>query len=123
MSFLNTILDTVIPAAHADTGSAVSTAAPAGANNLSFIVMIVVFIGFMYFAMWRPQSKRAKEHRNLINALTKGDEVLTTGGILGRISKLVDTYVVLSIADNTEIVIQKSAIANALPKGTLKSIS
>lgn len=84
--------------------------------------MLALFVVFMYFAVWRPQSKRAKEQRNLLNSLTKGDEVLTAGGILGRISKLTDAYMVIAIAENTEIVIQKSSVINALPKGTLKSL-
>lgn len=95
---------------------------PPGGGNFSLLIMLFVFIIFMYFTMWRPQSKRAKEHRDLLNSLTKGDEVLTTGGIVGKIAKITDSYVVVTIADNVDITLQKSSIANALPKGTLKSI-
>jgi preprotein translocase subunit YajC len=95
---------------------------PAGAGNFSLVIMLAVFIFFMYFAVWRPQSKRAREHRDLINSLTKGDEVVTAGGILGRIVKIADHYAVLMLSDNVEITIQKSSIVSALPKGTIKSI-
>lgn len=95
---------------------------PAG-GGFSLILMTVVFILFMYFVMWRPQSRKAREHRELINGLAKGDEVVTAGGILGRIAKLNDNYVVLALTDNVEIAVQKSSIVTALPKGTLKSIT
>ena len=81
------------------------------------------FIAFFYFAILRPQSKRAKEQRDLLNSLEKGDEVATAGGVLGKIIKVADQYVVLSVANNVDIVVQKSAIAMALPKGTLKSMT
>ncbi len=96
--------------------------APSSGGGLPVMGMLALFVVFMYFAVWRPQSKRAKEQRNLLNSLTKGDEVLTAGGILGRIIKLTDAYMVIAIAENTEIVIQKSSVINALPKGTLKSL-
>ena len=72
--------------------------------------------------MWRPQSKRAREQRDLITALAKGDEVITAGGVLGKIHKITDQYVALFVHNNTEIVVQKSAIVGALPKGTLKTL-
>ena len=104
--------------------SAQTVVAPAQqqGGGLSLMMMTGVFILFMYFVMWRPQSKRAKEHRNLISSLAKGDEVVTAGGILGKIAKVSDVYVVLSLTDNVEITLQKSSISNVLPKGTLKSI-
>ena len=91
-------------------------------GGLSFAMMFVIFFLFIYFAIWRPQNKRAKEVRNLLESLAKGDEVVTAGGILGRIAKITDQYVTLSISGNVEIQIQKSAVASVLPKGTLKSI-
>lgn len=91
-------------------------------GNFSLIAMTVIFVLFMYFVMWRPQSKRSKDHRDLVASLTKGDEVITAGGILGRIVKVHDSYATLALNDSTEVVIQKNSIANALPKGTLKSI-
>lgn len=80
--------------------------------------MVVIF----YFFLIRPQSKRAKEHRELVSALAKGDEVVTTGGILGKVNKVTDDYVVIEIATNMEIKVQKHAISATLPKGTIKSI-
>ncbi len=102
-------------------------AGPAGAppqqGGFSFFIMMGILIFFMYFAIWRPQTKRAKEQRDLISSLAKGDEVVTAGGIVGTINKISDNYVVVSLADNVEITMQKSSIVSALPKGTLKSIS
>ncbi len=91
-------------------------------GGLSFVMMFVIFFVFIYFAIWRPQSKRAKEQQTLMTSLAKGDEVITAGGILGRINKLTDQYVIISIANNADIVLQKSSIVSVLPKGTLKSI-
>lgn len=102
---------------------AADASAPQGGSSFSLILMTVIFIFFMYFVMWRPQNRRAKEHRDLINSLAKGDEVVTAGGILGKISKINDQYIVLALSDTVEITIQKSSIANALPKGTLKTIA
>jgi preprotein translocase subunit YajC len=98
--------------------------APAGGAdgsmmNILFIVLMFVII---YFLMIRPQMKRAKEQRAMIEALQKGDEVITAGGVLGRISKLGEAYVTVEIAPNTEISVQKAAVQTVLPKGTLKSI-
>jgi preprotein translocase subunit YajC len=70
----------------------------------------------------RPQMKQAKEQRNMIAALQKGDEVVTSGGIVGKVTKVTDTFVNIEIATNTEITVQKQAIQSALPKGTIKSI-
>jgi preprotein translocase subunit YajC len=99
--------------------------AEAGAQQPSAIFNIIFFGGFaliFYFLIWRPQSKRAKEHKDLMSSLNKGDEVMTNGGILGKLSKVDETYIVLQINDNVEIKMQKSAIAAVLPKGTIKSI-
>lgn len=99
--------------------------AEAGAQQPSAIFNIVFFGGFaliFYFLIWRPQSKRAKEHKELMASLNKGDEVMTNGGILGKLTKVDENYIVLQIADNVEIKLQKSAIAAVLPKGTIKSI-
>lgn len=96
-----------------------------GASEPSAIFNLVFFGGFaliFYFLIWRPQSKRAKEHKELMSSLNKGDEVMTNGGILGKLTKVDDNYIVLQIADNVEIKLQKSAITAILPKGTLKSI-
>jgi preprotein translocase subunit YajC len=89
-----------------------------GSPMIFFGVMFVV----MYFLMIRPQMKRQKEQKALIDGLAKGDEVVSAGGILGKISKVTDAYVTLEIAPETEVVIQKSAVTMLLPKGTIKSL-
>jgi len=76
----------------------------------------------MYFLMIRPQQKRAKEQRAMMDALAKGDEVVTAGGLLGRVVKVVDTYVTIEVASGTEVLVQKSSITTLLPKGTLKAL-
>lgn len=86
----------------------------------------ILFIGGMfvlfYLILWRPQSKRAKEHKELVTSLAKGDEVLTSGGVLGKVTKVTDDYVTLQVAEGVELSMQKASIAAALPKGTIKSI-
>jgi preprotein translocase subunit YajC len=72
--------------------------------------------------MWRPQSKRAKEHKNLVSSLSKGDEVITNGGIAGKISKVSEDFIAMEVSEGVELKVQKVAIAASLPKGTLKSI-
>lgn len=85
---------------------------------LPIILMFVV----LWFLMIRPQMKRAKEHKALVEALQKGDEVVTQGGVAGKITKVGDSYVSVEVAANTEILVQKQAVANVLPKGTLKTL-
>jgi preprotein translocase subunit YajC len=96
-------------------------AAGGDAGLMSFLPIIVLFV-ILYFIMIRPQMKRAKEQKAMIEALQKGDEVVTAGGVVGRISKLGEQYVTLEIAANTEIVVQRSAVQVPLPKGTLKTL-
>jgi preprotein translocase subunit YajC len=102
--------------------SAGAGAGAAGGGSLSFILIFVVFFVLIYFTVWRPQSKRAKEQKNMLEALNKGDEIMTAGGMLGRIVKIADPYITIAINNNVEIVMQKASIVNILPKGTLKSI-
>lgn len=102
----------------AATTAAATNAAP-GSSMPSLLLMGALII-VLYFVMIRPQAKRAKDHRNLISNLTKGDEVTTTGGLMGKISNITDDFIVLMIANNIEVTIQKGAILNVLPKGTLK---
>jgi preprotein translocase subunit YajC len=92
-----------------------------GGNLTSFLPLVLMFV-VMYFLMIRPQQKKAKEQKSMMDALAKGDEVLTAGGMLGKVSKVSDIYVTLEVATGTEIVIQKSAITMLLPKGTLKTL-
>ena len=100
-------------------------AAPAAAGPMGGGFEWIFLVGFLvifYLMIWRPQAKRAKEQKNLLGSLQKGDEVVTTGGIAGKITKVGDTYVGVEIADNVEIQLQKPAVAMVLPKGTLKSL-
>ena len=100
------------------------TAAPgAGPNALMSFLPLVILFGIFYFMLIRPQMKRAKEQRTMISALAKGDEVLTNGGLLGRIEDIADQFVTLEIAPNTVVKLQKQAISAVLPKGTLKASS
>ncbi|MDP5136120.1 preprotein translocase subunit YajC [Rheinheimera baltica] len=106
---------------------AYAQAAPTGAaqgGGWDLIIMLVAFGLIFYFLIYRPQAKRVKEHRNLMSALGKGDEVLTQGGLVGRISKIAEDkdYVVIALNDSTEVTVQKAAISAVLPKGTLKSL-
>lgn len=102
--------------------NAYAQAADAAAQQnplISFLPLLVLFAVF-YFMLIRPQMKRAKEQRTMIAGLAKGDEVVTNGGIAGRIDELGDSFVTLEIAANVKIKLQKSAITLVLPKGTLK---
>lgn len=113
MSFL-------ISAAHAADAAAPAGASPGG-EYMQFL-MLAGFVVIFYLMIWRPQAKRAKEHKNLIGGLQKGDEVVTSGGIAGKVVKVADDFVVIEVSDTVELKIQKMAIAAALPKGTLKAI-
>ncbi len=108
----------MISLAHAQTAGA--AADPSG-GLMQLLPMILMFV-VLWFLMIRPQMKKAKEHKALIAALAKGDEVVTGGGLVGRIVKVGDNYVTLEIAEGTEVVVQKPAIGLVLPKGTLKSL-
>ncbi len=94
-------------------------ASPAG-GILSFLPLIVIFIVF-YFLLIRPQTKRAKEHRQLVEKLATGDEVVTNGGLLGKITHVGDSFVTVEVADNVKVKLQKHAVASVVPKGTVKS--
>lgn len=96
-------------------------AAPAG--GYSSIIMMVLFAVVFYFLLIRPQSKRQKEHKNMLEAIQKGDEVVTSGGILGKVSKLTDNFIVLNVGNNVEMKFQKHAVTATLPKGTIKAIN
>ncbi|NQZ86273.1 MAG: preprotein translocase subunit YajC [Colwellia sp.] len=107
-----------ISEAHAASG------APAGADGTSMLIMLAVFGLVFYFMIYRPQAKRVKEHKGLMSELSKGDEVLTQGGIVGKIVKVSDDkdFIVVSVSEGTEVVLQKAAINAVLPKGTMKSL-
>ncbi|WP_110686574.1 preprotein translocase subunit YajC [Salinicola aestuarinus] len=110
------MLDFFIPAAHAQ------DAGGAAGGGIAQIIMLVGFVLIFYFLLWRPQSKRAKQHKNLISNLSKGDEVVIGGGLMGRITNVTDDFLSMEIAEGTEVNVQKNAVASVLPKGTLKSI-
>ncbi|MCP4271026.1 MAG: preprotein translocase subunit YajC [Gammaproteobacteria bacterium] len=102
-------------------------AAEAGAagtqgSAMSSIFMLVIFGLIFYFMLIRPQSKRAKEHKSLVEALQKGDEVTTNGGVVGKITKVGESFVTLTVAENVTINVQRHAVSATLPKGTIKSI-
>jgi preprotein translocase subunit YajC len=92
-----------------------------GGDLMSFLPLVVIFVLF-FFMIIRPQMKAAKAQREMITALQKGDEVVTSGGIVGKVTKVTESFVSLEIAANTEITVQKQAVQSALPKGTIKSI-
>jgi preprotein translocase subunit YajC len=103
--------------------NAYAQAAPTGgdAGFMGLLPIVLMFV-LLYFLMIRPQMKRAKEQKQMIEALQKGDEVVTAGGVAGRINEMGDAYVSLQIAPNVEISVQRSAVQTLLPKGTLKSL-
>ena len=101
-----------------------ATAAASGGflgSLTQFIPIILMFVA-LYFLMIRPQMKRQKEHRTMMEAVTRGDEIVTSGGILGKVTKVSDVYLAIEVQEGTEIVIQKSAVSTLLPKGTIKSL-
>ncbi len=97
--------------------------APAGGGEMFQIVFLVGLFALFYFIAIRPQRKRQKEHAAMVSALGKGDEVVTSSGILGRITSLDDNYMVLNVANNVELKFQRIHVHAVLPKGTLKSIA
>ena len=109
------LLDLLISPAAAQAGPA------AQSNPLGAFLLPLLFIGVMFFFMIRPQMKRSKEHRELIAKLAKGDEVITNGGIAGRVDELGENFISVEIADGVRVKLQRAAIVAVLPKGTLKS--
>jgi preprotein translocase subunit YajC len=92
-----------------------------GMDLMQFLPMVAIFVVF-YFLLIRPQQKRSKETKTMLEALQKGDEVVSAGGIVGKISKLTDSYATIEVAPGVEMNIQRSAISLLLPKGTIKSL-
>ena len=104
----------IIPAAWAQ-----DAGAPAGSAWLQLLPLVLIFVVF-YFLLIRPQTKRAKEHREMVGKLQTGDEVVTNGGLLGRITAVGDNFITLEIADKVAIKVQKFQVAQLMPKGTIK---
>ena len=109
-------LDLLIPAAYAQAAAP----APQG-GGLGMMLMPLILIAVMYFLMIRPQMKRAKEHRSMLSSLNRGDEVITNGGLAGVVTDIGDNFITVEIADNVRVRVQKSAVGNVLPKGSLKA--
>ena len=108
-------LDFLIPVAHAQ------AAAPAAPSMMSTLLFPILLIAIMYFLMIRPQMKRQKEHRAMLDKLSRGDEVITNGGIAGTVVEIGENFITVEIAAGVQVRLQKGAIANVLPKGTLKA--
>ena len=108
----------MISLAHAQTAGA--AADPMG-GLMQMLPMILMFV-VLWFLMIRPQMKKAKEHKALLSGLAKGDEIVTGGGMLGKVTKVAESYVTVEIATGTEVVVQKPSIVLVLPKGTMKSL-
>jgi preprotein translocase subunit YajC len=103
--------------------NAYAQAAPAaGAMDIMSFLPIVLMFAVLYFLMIRPQQKKAKEHRALLEALSKGDEIVTNSGIVGRITKVGDEFLTVEIAENVQVQMQKGAVVVVLPKGSLKNL-
>lgn len=109
-------MNSLIPDAMAQAAGGAS----AGPGGLQFIVLMAVMFGAMYFLIIRPQQKRQKEHQAMLGKLAAGDEVVTSGGILGRIVEIGDNFVTLEIAENVRIKVQRFQVTTLVPKGTLK---
>lgn len=96
---------------------------PPQGNPYSLVIMLVLFGLIFYFMILRPQQKRAKDHKNLMDSISKGDEVLTNGGLVGRVTKVAETgYMAIALNDTIEVVIKRDFVAAVLPKGTMKAL-
>lgn len=98
---------------------AAAPAAGAQGGLMSFLPLVLMFV-VLYFVMIRPQMKRQKEHKAMVEALAKGDEVVTAGGFLGKVSRIGETYISVELASGVEVQMQRSAVVQVLPKGTVK---
>lgn len=102
--------------------AALAQTVPAQPSPWQLPIMLGIFFVIFWFMVWRPQSKRAKEHKQLLSAIGKGDEVVTTAGIAGKVTKVTDDYVQVEVSPTVVLSFQKGAISATLPKGTLKAI-
>jgi preprotein translocase subunit YajC len=108
-----------ISSAFAQTAPAAAGGSDMQSNLMSMLPLVLMFV-VLYFVMIRPQMKRQKEHRSMVEAIAKGDEVATAGGVLGKVTRLGDVYLGIEIANGVEVTLQRSAVVQVLPKGTLK---
>jgi len=113
---MESILNLLIPAAMAQ-----ATGAPAGGDmGLLNLLFPIILIAAFYFLLIRPQTKRAKEHKQMVEALKKGDEIVTGGGVLGRITEVGENFIQVEIAEGVQVKVQKQAVSSLMPKGTFK---
>ncbi|MCI0505559.1 MAG: preprotein translocase subunit YajC [Gammaproteobacteria bacterium] len=106
--------------AWAEGAAGAGAGAPPESGLMGFIPLILIFVLF-YFLLIRPQAKRAKEHKQMVETLAKGDEVVTNGGVLGRITEVGDSFISVEIAEGIVVKVQRNAVASLVPKGTFKS--
>ncbi|HAQ49091.1 MAG: preprotein translocase subunit YajC [Glaciecola sp.] len=106
------------------TAHAQAAGGSAQGGGFEMLIMLAVFGLIFYFLLYRPQAKRVKEHKNLVSSLSKGDEVLTQGGLVGKITKVTEDkdFIEIALNESNEIIIQKSAVTAMLPKGTMKAV-
>lgn len=102
--------------------TAFAAEAPPAGFDFGMLILLGGMMIFMYFFMWRPQSKRAKEHKELVSSLSKNDEVQTTAGIIGKVTKVTDDYVTVEVSEKVEMIFQKAHVSQTLPNGTIKGI-
>lgn len=100
--------------------NAYAESAPPAGGGLQFLMMIGIFFVIMYFMIIRPQQKRVKEHKSLLDGLKKGDEIVTNGGLLGKVTDIGESFISISVSDAAEVQVQKQAVAAVMPKGTMK---
>ena len=115
-----TLLDLIVSPAYAQAAGQPASGGLFG-GGIGGLLFPLVLLGVMYFLMIRPQMKRQKEHRSMLERLANGDEVITNGGIAGVVRDIGEHFITVEVADNVRVRLQKGAIANVLPKGTLKS--
>ena len=111
-----------ISSAFAQTAPAAAAAGGDMMSSLTSMLPLVLMFVVLYFVMIRPQMKRQKEHKAMVEALGKGDEVITVGGFWGKVSKVSDTYIGLELADGVEVQMQRTAVVQVLPKGSIKAL-
>jgi len=109
----------LISSAFAQTAPAAAAEGGMQSSLMSMLPLVLMFV-VLYFVMIRPQMKRQKEHRAMVEALARGDEVATAGGLLGKVTRLGDTYLGVELATGVEVTLQRSAVVQVLPKGTMK---
>jgi len=109
-------MDFLISSAHAQQGGA------GGSGMIEFLIMIAIFFAIMYFLIIRPQSKRAKEHRAMVEALSKGDEIVTNGGLLGKVTEVGENFMRVELSDGVVVIVQRQSVSAVMPKGTMKDV-